>query len=169
MKKHYHLFYAILAVSFGVSILFSNSLYADQHTNKIEPYGLWLTKNERSAVKTFPCPDNDKTLCGSIAWIIEGGMKYDSKNPDESLRTKPMCGLQILSAFSQNKKEPKKWDDGKIYKADDGDLYSANLQVIDENRLRVHGYVGIPLFGKTQVWTRVSSDEYPPCSPPKLP
>ena len=130
------------------------------------PTGLWLTGNERSAIEIRPCQDNEQELCGRIAWIIEDGMQFDTENPDKALRDRPICGLQILKNFEQSSKSPDKWEDGKIYKADDGDTYHANLKVLEQDKLRVHGYVGIPLFGKTQIWTRVSQEDYPQCVKP---
>lgn len=129
--------------------------------------GLWLTQNERSAILIQECEDNKEEMCGKVAWIIAGGMKYDSKNPDESLRERPICGLQILRGFEQSPEDPEKWVDGKIYKADDGEMYKANLKLLEGERLRVHGYVGIPLFGKTQIWRRTIEQDYPQCEPPK--
>lgn len=122
--------------------------------------GYWLTENKRSVIHTFEC---DQGLCGKIHWIIEGGMQYDEKNPDEAKRSTPMCGLQILWGFE---KDGDDWDDGKIYKADDGDIYSANITLKDENTLSLRGYVGIPLFGKSQKWSRVSEGDYAACAVP---
>ena len=119
--------------------------------------GYWLTQNERSVVEIQEC---EQGLCGNIHWIIDGGMEYDSKNPDESLRDTPMCGLPILWGFDQNGNE---WTGGKIYKADDGDTYNANMTLLGDGRLRVRGYIGMPLFGKTQIWTRVNAADYPKC------
>mgnify|MGYP006272335945 CR=1 FL=1 len=129
--------------------------------------GLWLTQNERSAIHIHECEDNKDAICGKVAWIIAGGMKYDSKNPDETLRERHICGLQILHGFEQSPEDPDKWVDGKIYKADDGEMYKANLKLLEGERLRVHGYVGIPLFGKTQIWQRTSEQNHPRCEPPK--
>jgi uncharacterized protein (DUF2147 family) len=120
--------------------------------------GYWLTENERSVIHTYEC---DEGLCGIIHWIIEGGMQFDEKNPVVSERSKPMCGLKILWGFE---KDGKDWDDGKIYKADDGDTYSANIKIKDKNTLSLRGYIGIPLFGKSQVWSRISEDDYKECS-----
>lgn len=126
----------------------------------IDPSGLWLTENKRAAIQISDCGDK---LCGHIAWIIDSGMQKDSKNPDPAKRNNPMCGLPILWGFSQNANNPKVWEKGRIYKADEGDIYHATISVVDENKLYLRGYVGIPLLGKTQYWTRVSKKNYPAC------
>lgn len=125
-----------------------------------DPTGLWLTQNQRAVVEVKKC---DQGICGKIHWIIKDGMKTDSKNPDEAKRDTPMCGLPILWGFTQNAKNPKVWESGNIYKADEGETYHATVSVVDENKLYLRGYVGIPLLGKTQYWTRVSGKDYPSC------
>ncbi len=121
--------------------------------------GLWKTENGRSVIKIAPC---DQGLCGTIHWIIEGGMTTDDKNPQADLRNRPMCGIPILWGFTQ--KSATEWADGKIYKADDGDIYRANLTLRPDDTLKVRGYVGISLFGKTQIWTRTTDSEHPACT-----
>lgn len=89
-------------------------------------------------------------------------MQHDTKNPEESLRTRPLCQLQIMSGF--DKQDDKFWVDGEIYKADSGDDYHSTIQVISDEKIEVRGYVGMPLFGKSQIWTRVSKESYTPCA-----
>lgn len=125
-----------------------------------EAEGYWLTQNKRAVVQTYMC---DTQLCGKIYWIIDGGMQVDEKNPDPALQSRPLCKLEILQGFDQNNNNAKVWENGSIYKADDGDVYSATLTQIDADTLRLRGYVGIPLFGKTQVWTRVNKNDYKAC------
>ncbi len=48
------------------------------------------------------------------------------------------------------------WEDGHIYSADEGATYSAKMALLDANTLKVRGFVGISLFGKSQVWTRAA-------------
>ncbi|MFP4313890.1 MAG: DUF2147 domain-containing protein [Alphaproteobacteria bacterium] len=120
--------------------------------------GLWLTQNERSVIKIESCMQG---LCGTVHWITQGGMQRDSKNPDASKSDKPMCGLPILWGFEQDSET--KWEDGTIYKADEGKTYSSKLELLDENTLKVRGYVGFSFLGETQQWTRVSEENYPSC------
>lgn len=151
----------LFAAGCCVSLFVMSGATRAQSANGIE--GLWLTQNERAAISIEACEDG-ASLCGKIAWIIDGGMQVDEKNEDTALRARPLCGLRILYGFHQGK-EPNEWLDGKIYKADDGDVYNASVTLVDTNRLRLRGYVGIPLFGKTQMWKRVDQADYPVCKP----
>ncbi len=128
------------------------------------PTGLWLTENKRSAIELYRCAPDKPLLCGKIAWIIEGGMQVDTKNPDKAKRGAPLCGVTILSNLRMD--SPGKWSGGTVYKADDGDIYDAKMNVLSEDKVELRGFVGISLLGKTQVWTRVSAKDYPPCKAP---
>ncbi len=132
------------------------TLPANASTDPVEGY--WLTQNQRAVVKLAQC---DQGLCGSIYWIIEGGLQADEHNPDESKRANPICGMNILWGFEQQ--GAGEWEDGKIYKADEGDLYDADLEIEDDGTLRLRGYIGTPLLGKTQIWTRVAAEDYKAC------
>lgn len=139
-----------------VLLLTAVSARAQESVSPLE--GLWLTQNERSVIKVAPC---NQGLCGHIHWIIDGGMQTDAKNPDESLRARPMCGLPIL--WGMKKDSDTAWEDGKIYKADDGDIYDADIALQQDGTLKVRGYMGISLLGKTQIWRRVNAADYPSC------
>jgi len=143
----------------ALSLLFPMSLNAETP----DPVtGLWLTQNERSVIEVKPCDQGQgASICGNIYWIIEGGMQADTNNPDESKRSTPMCGLPILWGFE--KERAGVWESGNIYKADDGDLYSADLDLQDDGTLKVRGYLGVSWLGKTQIWSRVNSSDYQQC------
>ena len=111
----------IMMLLVGITVSFS--------VKAAEPYnpeGLWLTENQRSAIRVEKC---DKGLCGRIAWIIEDGLQFDEHNPQENLRRQPMCGLEIMHSFTRSTSNPNDWSDGHIYKADEGDIYKANVTV----------------------------------------
>src|SRR5690554_8178744 len=57
-----------------------------------DPTGLWDTEDKEGRVQISPCGDK---LCGDLVWIAdaldaEGQPKRDEKNPDESLRDRPL-------------------------------------------------------------------------------
>jgi uncharacterized protein (DUF2147 family) len=46
------------------------------------------------------------------------------------------------------------WSDGWVYDPESGKTYSARMALESATLLRLRGYIGIPLLGSTQLWTR---------------
>jgi len=130
---------------------------------ELDPEGLWLTENGRSAIYVKKCGETKTQLCGYIDWIIEGGMQLDEKNPDMSERRASLCGMQILYGLTQSASNPNQWTGGNIYKADDGDTYNAKIEMQSADQMKLRGFIGVSLLGKTQTWKRVSAKDYPRC------
>jgi uncharacterized protein (DUF2147 family) len=116
-------------------------------------FGPWLTENKRGVIELFPCADK---VCGRLAWMIEpmrhGAPAVDEDNPKPELRQRPLCGMTILGDFRET--EPNHWEDGWIYDPDSGKTYHATMTLEQNGTLRLRGYIGIPLFGESQHWTR---------------
>ena len=77
-------------------------------------------------------------------------------NPKLDARGQPFCGLQLVGGL-----EPVGtgvWEDGWIYNPKSGRTYSADLKVLSPTELRVRGYLGLRIFGSSQIWTRVDDD-----------
>jgi uncharacterized protein (DUF2147 family) len=126
-------------------------------------FGLWLTENGRAAVEILPCAGT--SACGRIVWLKEpndetGKAKLDKNNEDTALRSRPLCGLEMIGNFKRLSDE--EWEEGFIYNAEDGDTYNSKMKLQGEDKLSVRGFVGISLFGKSQVWTKLSAD-HPRC------
>ena len=47
-----------------------------------------------------------------------------------------------------------KWSGGTIYDPDSGHTYSCHLELLEANKLKLRGYFGVSLLGRTQIWTR---------------
>ena len=53
------------------------------------------------------------------------------------------------------KKDGDEWSGGKILDPENGKSYKCWIQVIDDGRrLKVRGYIGISLLGRTQYWKK---------------
>jgi hypothetical protein len=51
---------------------------------------------------------------------------------------------------------PDTWD-GYVYNPQDGKTYSGNITILSNKALKVVAYIGLPIFGRSQTWTRVNS------------
>ncbi|MBW1644254.1 MAG: DUF2147 domain-containing protein [Deltaproteobacteria bacterium] len=115
--------------------------------------GEWYTEGNKSAVKIYK---SDSLYYGKIIWLKEpknkeGKDKVDTKNPDESLRTRKIIGLNLVWGFQY--KNRNKWANGKIYDPRSGKTYSCEMK-LEGDKLNVRGYLGFSFLGKTTVWTK---------------
>jgi hypothetical protein len=98
-------------------------------------------------------------LCGRIIWLESatdrsGSLRLDQNNPDPAKQTQRICGLVVISGFKPS--GPDTWN-ASVYNPQDGQTYSGNITVLSEKALKVRAYIGLPIFGRSQTWTRVNS------------
>ena len=122
---------------------------------RADAIGVWATVEEKSHVKIEAC---GAFVCGTIVWLKEpndetGVPKRDRNNEDESLRDRPIIGLELLAGFKRTGGSPNAWEDGTIYNPEDGKTYASELALQGSDVLLVKGCVWI--FCKEQTWTRV--------------
>ena len=77
-----------------------------------------------------------------------GGL--DTENPDPQLRGRSLVGTDFIRHFEY---EDDKWRHGRIYNPENGKLYKADLELKD-GTLKVRGWIGVRLLGRTVEWTR---------------
>jgi uncharacterized protein (DUF2147 family) len=115
--------------------------------------GRWLSESGAGVIEIYPCASK---FCGKLIWLKEpirdGAPALDRRNSDPLLRERPLCGLVMLGDFQQL--EANRWGGGWIYSPENGKTYRATMALEGTNLLKLRGYVGIPLFGETQNWTR---------------
>jgi uncharacterized protein (DUF2147 family) len=121
------------------------------------PVGLWKTidddgKTEKSLVRIT---ETGGVLSGRIEKLLDPTAKQDAvcdKCTDER-KDKPIVGLVILRNLTHGGDW---WDGGDVTDPKNGKVYKARLRTIDGGKkLEMRGYVGAPLFGRTQTWIRV--------------
>jgi uncharacterized protein (DUF2147 family) len=122
--------------------------------------GIWTTEKDEAKVEIFPCGEK---ICGKIIWLKDplytdsrngefGTPLLDHNNPDPALRKRPILGLQILTGFTPA--SGNNWVNGTCYDPKSGNTYRGKIHLASPDRLELRGYIGIPLFGRTSVWTR---------------
>ena len=85
------------------------------------------------------------TIAGSPNGYADDEPRVDELNPDPALRDRPLLGLVILSGFER--KSATKWVDGEVYDPNSGRTYKCTLTLVDQNTIKLRGYVGVSLFG----------------------
>jgi uncharacterized protein (DUF2147 family) len=109
------------------------------------PLGKWLTEDHDGVIEIVPC--GGASLCGRIVGMT--GSRADGTLPTD-VHGRPQCGLTIISDAKLG--PGGKWT-GQITDPETGRIYNAQLWLDEAGRLHLHGFIGLPLFGATQVWT----------------
>jgi len=138
----------------AVLFLFTNISTAQNKANDI--MGNWLTTGKEPA--KIQIYKSGEKFYGKIVWLEipteNGKPKVDINNPDKTKRNNPVIGLVILTGFKFDGDD--EWKSGDIYDPESGKTYSSYLFLKDKNTLKVRGYVGISLFGRTETWSRIN-------------
>ena len=79
--------------------------------------------------------------------------RLDDKNPDPALRDRELDGLIFMTGFRYAGDD--RWAGGMIYDPNSGNTYKGSMRLVDRNTLKLRGYIGISLFGRSDTWTRV--------------
>jgi len=147
----------LLAILLSFSLIESAIATSEVASSK-DVRGLWVDNRDSERQKFAVLVEDCGTqLCGKIYWLKKpnfdnGEPKYDKHNPDESLQNRPLCGLKILTGFQHTKDYT--WKNGQIYNPSDGRTFNSFMTLKEDGTLRIKGYVGITLFGKSVEWVR---------------
>jgi uncharacterized protein (DUF2147 family) len=129
--------------------------------------GFWVTPDHGAVVNITPC---DTGLCGHLVGLrnnhAPGEVPTDIHNPDKDKRNVPTCGLVMMGSLAPSKGSATEWEGGWVYDPESGSTYKAEMHLEGPDTLKLRGYLGISLFGRTQVWTRESGAVKNRCAPP---
>jgi uncharacterized protein (DUF2147 family) len=117
--------------------------------------GYWMDSHGEVILQFGPC---GRDRCGRVAWLKkphgpDRGPLRDFRNSDLKLQNRFVCGLVVVTGF---KKQPDgTWADGSVYVPDHGMSFSGYAEVLGRNKVKVTGYMLLPIFGSSEVWTRM--------------
>ena len=120
--------------------------------------GKWFNQEKSAHIKVYKA-SNGK-LAGKIVWLKEpndeqGKPKTDPENPNEKLRSRARLGMVVLVNLAKTK-TPSYWDGGTIYDPKSGKTYACNMTALPDGTLKLRGFIGVSLLGKTQIWTKAN-------------
>ncbi|MEK9613035.1 MAG: DUF2147 domain-containing protein [Flavobacteriaceae bacterium] len=131
-----------------LSALFLNFSQADP----VE--GLWITQDDETGKKKSEVliyQENGK-LYGKITKLLlpedQGKLCENCRGENKN---KPIVGLVIVNDLEKVDGE---WEEGTIMDPKSGKVYDCYISLEDQNTLKVRGYLGFSILGRTQTWIR---------------
>tara|TARA_R110002049_G_C8888387_1_gene540559 strand:+ start:201 stop:626 length:426 start_codon:yes stop_codon:yes gene_type:complete len=117
-------------------------------------FGKWNSKNEKtgdidSVIEIYE--KNGKAYAKVVEIMNEerrDGLCIDCEGENKD---KPILGLDILSGLEKDDDE---WSGGEIIDPRNGKVYKCYIKLVKPNKLKLRGYIGVALFGKTAYWER---------------
>ena len=116
--------------------------------------GKWKTIDdesgkEKGVVEIF---EQKGKFYGKIIDILEIEYKHRKCEKCEGDdKNKPILGLIIIKGMKKNGAQ---FDGGKVLDPKNGKTYHCKITLDGKDKLIVRGYIGIPLFGRSQTWIR---------------
>jgi uncharacterized protein (DUF2147 family) len=132
-------------------LLISTVFYAQTH--KI--IGKWKSVDDETskALSIIEIYEKGGEIYGKVHEILE---EKDKKKIcvycDGEDKNKPIQGLIVIKGLNKKGNEYK---GGKILDPKSGNLYNCTIMLDEKDKLKVRGFIGISLFGRTQYWYRV--------------
>lgn len=118
------------------------------------PVGLWKSVDDESGKpkSLIRIVERDGVLSGHVERILTDKPDAVCDKCADERRGQPVRGMTIITGM---KRAGEQWEGGKILDPANGKVYSSLIRLIDAGRkLEVRGYVGAPLFGRSQTWLR---------------
>ena len=132
----------------------STAAHAAGAPDKAPIYGFYADET-RSIIEIYPCTPGTETVCARLEKVTaDSPVTVDRNNPDASLKTRSLCGLIIGEGFTL--KDPTHAEGGHLYDPKTGKTYKGSI-TSEGDKLKLRGYVGAKLFGRTAEWTRTTA------------
>jgi len=122
-----------------------------------DPRGRWITASGNLEVEIAAC---GAALCGTVTRVLGNRSMEAGSGEMKAVDERPALGMKLLSEFVASDGE-QAWA-GQIYNRENGKTYRCRMSLStaadSAGALVLRAYVGIPLFGKTQLWRRAAVD-----------
>ncbi|MBK8055704.1 MAG: DUF2147 domain-containing protein [Saprospiraceae bacterium] len=118
------------------------------------PVGIWknLDDTDGKEKSHIEISESGGVLKAKVIKLLAGATikKCDACKGDK--KGKDLVGLDILWGM---KESGKIWEGGTILDPKTGKEYNCKIEFDGTEKLKVRGYVGVSLFGRTQTWYKV--------------
>jgi uncharacterized protein (DUF2147 family) len=139
--------------AFASVLIFLATLFVQSQT----VVGRWKTIDDETgkAKGIVEIYEQSGKIYGKVVDILEQeNKKRVCENCSGDDKNKPILGMIIIKGLS---KEDSEYTNGKILDPKNGKIYKCYITLETKDKLKVRGYIGISLFGRTQYWYRVKN------------
>ena len=116
--------------------------------------GLWKTIDDETgeAKSHVRIKEKNGKLYGTVEKLLLKPQDTRCTACEGDKKDQLVVGMEILTDLEQ---DGKYWEDGEILDPNNGSVYSCYLEMESTDKLKVRGYIGFSLLGRTQYWYRV--------------
>ncbi len=139
-----------------LTIFIFNSFFSYAQNNENAILGKWETEKGSCIVEVYKQSNEFKA---KVVWFSDKGKKpmnewTDEKNPNKSLRSKKLLGMDVLRNLHYNA-DDNEWEDGIIYDPTSGKEWDSVVWLTKDNLLKVKGYWVFKFLSETQTFKRI--------------
>jgi uncharacterized protein (DUF2147 family) len=139
------------SIGFGLVVFFAMIFNAQSQS----VLGKWKTVDDetgeaKSIVEVY---EKGGKIYGKVVEILRTEHKKDVCSKCEGAdKNKPILGMVIISGL---KKEDSEYNGGTVLDPQNGKKYKCYITLESPDKLKLRGYIGLSIMGRTQYWTRV--------------
>jgi uncharacterized protein (DUF2147 family) len=121
------------------------------------PVGLWKNIDDVSGKPKalIRISETNGVLQGQIEKLFRAADQEQNPKCDkctDARKDQPIIGMVFMNGL---KKDGSEYTGGEILDPDNGKVYRSKMELTDGGKkLKVRGYIGVPMLGRSQVWVR---------------
>jgi uncharacterized protein (DUF2147 family) len=121
------------------------------------PVGLWKNIDDVSGKPKalIRISESNGVLQGQIEKLFRAADQEQNPKCDkctDARKDQPIIGMVLMNGL---KKDGSEYTGGEILDPDNGKVYRSKMELTDGGKkLKVRGYIGVPMLGRSQVWVR---------------
>ncbi|MDB5208830.1 MAG: peptide protein [Flavisolibacter sp.] len=129
-----------------LSVLNPNLFAQQKQAAGDEIVGVYWSPKKNAKISIYKSGEH---YFGRSIWIASP--RKDTENSKSSLRARDVLGIELLTHFSYNNGT---YTNGEVYDPENGKTYDCKMS-LNGDKLKVRGYIGFALFGRTEIFERV--------------
>lgn len=138
MKKNLTIVTLLFAFTLNAQSIFGKWNSTNDETGEIDSVIEIYKKENKAYAKVIKIMDPSRQ--NSVCTACEGPNK-----------NKRILGLNILTGLEKNDDE---WSGGEILDPRNGSVYKCYIKLVNKDKLKIRGFIGVSIFGKTKYWQR---------------